>query len=71
MSSFDWESRYRELSIDLVTLRIRCSQHRQAAEHALAYIKDMGDAYHPALNITHLSEKAVWKRIKDKRLGLK
>ena len=59
MTSLDWEDRYRELAIDLVRLRIRCSQHRQAAEHALAYIKDMGDAYHPALNITHLSKNII------------
>jgi hypothetical protein len=37
------------------------------AEYALEYLHETGDAYHPALNISHLSEKSTWTKIKDKR----
>ena len=63
----DWEHLYKEKAIDLVKLRHRCSQYRQAVEHALEYLHDTGDACHPALTITNLSEKSVWTKIKDKR----
>ena len=63
----DWEHLYKEKAIDLVKLRHRCSQYRQAIEYALEYLFEMGDAYHEALNITHLTEKSVWDKIKNKR----
>ena len=63
----DWEHLYKEKAIDLVKLRHRCSQYRQVAEYALEYLHETGDAYHPALNISHLSEKSTWTKIKDKR----
>jgi len=63
----DWEGLYKEKAIDLIKLRNRCSQYRQAAEYALEYLHETKDAYHPALNITNLSEKSTWTKIKDKR----
>ena len=46
---------------------MRCSQHRQAVEYALEYLKEMGDLPNEAYNITNLSEKSAWERIKAKR----
>ncbi len=63
----DWEHLYKEKAIDLVKLRHRCSQYRLAAEYALDYLTEMGDSYHPDLNITHLSEQSTWQKLKDRR----
>ena len=63
----NWEHLYKEKAIDLVKLRHRCSQYRQAAEYALDYLTEMGDLYHPDLNITHLSEQSTWQKLKDRR----
>lgn len=65
--SVDWEKLYKEKTIDLIKIRHRCSQYKQAAEYALEYLHETGDAYHDALNISHLSEKSTWTKIKDKR----
>ena len=65
--SVDWEQLYQEKALDLIKVRNRCSQHRQAIEYALEYLFEMGDAPHEALNITHLTEKSVWDKIKNKR----
>ena len=65
--SVDWEQLYQEKAIDLIRTRHRCSKYRQAIEYALEYLNEMGDNYHEALNITHLSEKSVWDKIKNKR----
>jgi hypothetical protein len=63
----DWEHLYKEKAIDLVKLRHRCSQHRQAIEFALEYLIEMGDVGHESVNITHLTERSVWDKIKNKR----
>ena len=65
--SVDWKDLYKEKAMDLIKLRHRCSQYRMAVEYALDYLQDTGDAHHPALNISHLSEKSTWTKIKDKR----
>ena len=65
--SVDWEKLYKEKAIDLIKLRHRCSQHRKAIEYALEYLFEVGDSYHESLNITHLTEKSVWDKIKNKR----
>lgn len=61
------EQMYQDKCMDLIKLRMRCSQHRQAVEYALEYLKEMGDLPNEAYNITNLSEKAAWERIKAKR----
>lgn len=66
----DLESIYQDKCLDLIKMRIRCSQYRQALEYCLEYLKETGDIPHPATNITHLSEKTVWDRIRVKRSGL-
>ena len=66
-ATVDWEQLYKEKAIDLVKLRHRCSQYRLAVEYALDYLTEMGDSFHPALNITHLSEQSTWQKLKDRR----
>jgi hypothetical protein len=71
MESPDWKALYKEKCLDVIYIRNRCSKYRQAVEYALDYLKETGDAYHPALNITNLAEKSVWDKIKAKRSGSK
>ena len=63
----DLETMYQDKCMDLIKLRMRCSQYRQALEYCLEYLKETGDIPHPATNITHLSEKTVWDRIFETR----
>ena len=63
----DLETMYQDKCMDLIKLRMRCSDYRRAVEYALEYLKEMGDLPHEAFNITNLCEKAAWERIKAKR----
>jgi len=64
----DWEEKYRELHLNLIEMRIRCSSYRAGVENALKWLQEEeAENIHPATNITHLTEEATWDRIKTKK----
>ena len=67
----DWENEYNEMHMRLIELRHRCSSYRQAAEHALCWLKKYETKnIHPATNISHLSDKQIWGKIESKKQKL-
>ena len=66
--NIDWEVEYKELQIQLIKMRIRCSSYRAGVENALKWLQEEEqDNIHPATNITNLAEEATWARIKTKK----
>lgn len=64
----NWEEEYKELHLDLIKMRIRCSCYRAGVENALRWLKEEEwENIHPATNITHLAEAATWNKIKTKK----
>ena len=64
----DWEEKYRELHLNLIEMRMRCSSYRSGVENALKWLQEEeAENIHPATNITHLAEEATWDRIKTKK----
>ena len=62
----DWEKEYKQMHMRMIELRHRCSSYRQAAEYALSWMKKHEDI-HPASNISHLSDKQLWRKIESKK----
>jgi len=66
--NIDWEVEYRELQLQLIKSRIRCSSYKAGVENALKWLREEErDNTHPATNITHLAEAATWDKIKTKK----
>ena len=64
----DWEEMYKELQLDLIKMRMRCSSYRAGVEYALKWLQEEeADNIHPATNITHLTDRAMWDKLKTKK----
>ena len=64
----NWEEEYKELHLNLIEMRIRCSSYRSGVENALKWLQEEeAENIHPATNITHLAEAATWNKIKTKK----
>ena len=64
----DWEGMYKELQLELIKMRMRCSSYRAGVEHALKWLQEEeADNIHPATNITHLTDRAMWDKLKTKK----
>jgi len=68
MSSPDWEQLYREKSLDLIRMRIRCSLYREGIEKATYHLKKWGYC-HNDMKAHSLAEDSTWVSIENKRLS--
>ena len=68
MPSPDWEQLYREKSLDLIRMRIRCSLYREGIEKTAFYLKKWGYC-HNDMKAHSLAEDNTWASIENKRLS--